>query len=114
MPPQKNPLRLNPLQLKTLALFQILAGTEGHYQKTDDSQNILIHNIPHPHGDHFHIGEFVVSSQDASGLSNISVWVALERKGFIQSMFPEAAILSPLALDYDTGIRQQILHHSHH
>jgi hypothetical protein len=29
MPPKKNPLNLNPLQLKTLTLFQVLAELEG-------------------------------------------------------------------------------------
>jgi hypothetical protein len=53
-------------------------------------------------------------SRDASGLANQAAWVALERKGLIKSMFPNAAILTPLGLGYDTGLAASILHRANH
>ena len=55
---------------------------------------------PDPHGDHFHLGDAVVATRDASGLRNPAVWVALERKGLIRSMYPHGAVVTPLGLDY--------------
>jgi len=101
MPPKKNPLNLNPLQLKTLTLLQELARLEGHAAPAD------------AHGDHFHLGGSIVLSQDATGLGNEAVWVALQRKGLIRSQFPVAAILTPAGLGYETGLRDRILHRGH-
>ena len=113
MPPKHNPLNLNPLQLKTLTLLQALAGIEGHVVRKDEDGSVLVAGIPAPHGDHFHLGDAVVVSRDATGLSNAAAWVALERKGLIQSFFPEGALLKPAGLDYDTGLRDVILHRHH-
>src|SRR5690348_2159956 len=104
MPPKKNPLSLNPLQLKTLTLLQELARLPGHGRPAEESGAVLVSNLPRPHGDHFHLGEAVVLSRDATGLANAAVWVALERKGLIKSMFPAAALLTPAGLAYDTGL----------
>ena len=49
MPPKKNPLNLNPLQLKTLTLMQYLATLAG--QPT--AEGVELNDFPHPHGDHF-------------------------------------------------------------
>lgn len=114
MPPRKNPLNLNPLQLKTLALLQELAQLEGHASPADESGHTIVSNLPRPHGDHFHVGSAVVMSRDATGLSNPAVWVALERKGLIRSHFPMAAVLTPAGLAYETGLRDAILHRSDH
>ena len=67
-------------------------------------------DLPRPHGDHFHLGEAVVLARDATGLANPAAWAALERKGLIKSMFPDAAILTPSGLAYDTGLANAILH----
>jgi hypothetical protein len=112
MPPKKNPLNLNALQLKTLTLMQYLASLAG-----DDAlsvQGVEISGFPQPHGDHFHLGHVVVASRDATGLGNPAVWLALERKGLIQSRFPEGAVVTKAGLGYDTGMADQILHHSDH
>jgi len=114
MPPKRNPLNLNPLQLKTLTLLQELARLTGRPAPDSPDGHILVTGMPHPHGDHFHLGDAVVASRDASGLANEGAWAALERKGLIKAMFPVAAVLTPAGLAYDTGLREQILHQGHH
>lgn len=112
-PQKKNPLKLNPLQLKTLTLMQVLAKLDGVGQPVPQG-GILVDRFPHPHGNHFHLGPYVVMTSDATGLSNQAAWVALERKGLIQSQFPAAAIVTDAGLAYDTGIGSEILHGSDH
>ena len=114
MAPKNNPLNLNALQLKTLALLQELARLGGRQAPDSPAGHVLVEGMPHPHGDHFHLGDAVVASRDASGLANQGAWAALERKGLIKAMFPEAAVLTPAGLAYDTGLREQILHRGHH
>jgi len=114
MPPKINPLKLNPLQLKTLTLFQELAKMEGYGSPTEEAGHIMISRLPHPHGDHFHLGAYIVRSQDASGLANESAWTALQRKGLIKSLFPMGCVLTPAGADYATGLKDEILHPSHH
>jgi hypothetical protein len=111
---RKNPLNLNPLQLKTLTLLQELAQSPDHAQPGSEPGERIVSNLPRPHGDHFHVGAAVASSRDATGLANESVWKALERKGLIKSMFPHAALVTAEGLAYDTGLRDKILHHGHH
>jgi hypothetical protein len=113
MPPRKNPLNLNPLQLKTLTLLQELARLVGAPAPNLEGA-FLINQFPHAHGNHFHLGDAVVASADATGLGNPAVWVALERKGLIKSMFPHAAIVTTEGMDYDTGLQDRILHRSDH
>jgi hypothetical protein len=119
MPPSKrNPLNLNPLQLKTLTLLQEIAQIAGRPVAEDDGGGggggIAISQLPDPHGDHFHLGDAVVAARDATGLRNPSVWAALERKGLIRPKLPEAVILTPLGQQYDTGLRDAILHRASH
>ena len=112
--PKKNPLNLNALQLKTLTLFQELAKIDGFAKPADEPGHIMITGMPRPHGDHFHLGHYIVRSQDASGLANESVWTALERKKLIKSLFPMGCVLTPAGGAYDTGLKDQILHQGHH
>jgi hypothetical protein len=114
MPPKKNPLNLNPLQLKTLTLLQELARLPGHAQSAGGDGGIIVTNLPRPHGDHFHVGEAVVLSRDATGLANPAAWAVLERKGLIRSMFPNAAVLTVAGIAYDTGLGDSILHRGDH
>ena len=114
MPPKRNPLNLNPLQLKTLTLLQELARVAGKPAAEDDAGGLAISELPFPHGDHFHLGEAVVAARDATGLRNPSVWAALERKGLIHPKLPEAVILTPLGQEYDTGLGDAILHRASH
>ncbi len=112
MPPKKNPLNLNSLQLKTLTLLQHLAGLPQFGAAAEGG--IEISDLPHPHGDHFHVGDAVVASRDATGLTNAAVWAVLDRKGLIVSSFPRSALVTTLGLEYDTGLADQILHRSDH
>lgn len=112
MPVRKNPLNLNPLQLRTLTLLQALARMSG--RPADAEGAVLVDDLPQPHGDHFHLGDATVLSRDASGLANIAAWAALERKGLIKSMFPHAAVLTAAGLAYDTGMTEAILHRADH
>lgn len=112
MTSKKNPLGLNALQLKTLTLLQELARLTASSPSTGEA-GVVVHP-PDPHGDHFHLGDAVVATRDASGLRNPAVWVALERKGLIRSMYPHEAVVTPLGLDYETGLRETILHKSGH
>ena len=115
MPKKINPLGLNPLQLKTLALLQELAQLPDHGTAESDG-TVTVRYLPHPHGDHFHVGHHVVNGRDASGLTNRSVWAALDRKGLARPLdFPSAIVLTKAGRDYDTGdIGRAVLHsHSH-
>jgi hypothetical protein len=113
MAPKKNPLNLNSLQLKTLTLLQELARSPAHAEPMPEGA-VRVSRLPYPHGDHFHVGAAIVMARDANGLANPAAWIALERKGLIKSMFPEAAILTPAGLAYDTGLADTILHRSGH
>ena len=112
MPPKRNPLGLNTLQLKTLTLLQELARMTGNSWSADEA-GIAV-RPPDPHGDHFHLGDAVVATRDATGLRNPAVWVALERKGLLRSMYPHGGVLTPLGLDYETGMLEVILHRTGH
>jgi hypothetical protein len=114
MPPKRNPLNLNALQLKTLTLLQELARIAGQPAADEEAGGVAITEFPHAHGDHFHLGEAVVAARDATGLRNPSVWAALERKGLIHPKLPEAVILTPLGQEYDTGLGDAILHRASH
>src|SRR6266702_8666686 len=100
MPPRKNPLNLNALQLRTLALLQELARLPDYSRPGDQPGSARITGLPYPHGDHFHLGEAVVASRDATGLRNPSVWAALERKGLTHSMSDHAVVVTPLGQQY--------------
>lgn len=116
MPPKKNPLGLNALQLKTLTLFQAAARLPDLSEPDGASPGaVRIVSLPRPHGNHFHLGPAVVSSSDATGLVNPAVWVALERKGLIEGSIESGRlVLTAEGLAYDTGLAGQILHHSDH
>jgi hypothetical protein len=114
MPNKRNPLNLNALQLKTLTLLQEIARIAGEPAPEGEPDGIALKRLPSPHGDHFHLGESVVAARDATGLRNPSVWAALERKGLIRSRLPDAVIVTPLGQEYDTGLRDAILHRAEH
>jgi len=123
---KRNPLNLNPLQLKTLTLLQELALLPEHGTRVDPGDassvgsgaqrpgEVMVSNLPAPHGDHFHVGAYAVAARDATGLGNAAVFVALERKGLIRSLYPMGAVLTEAGLAYETGLRDQILHGAHH
>jgi hypothetical protein len=113
MPPKRNPLNLNSLQLKTLTLLQALAALPDA-KPGDEDGSVLLTSLPDAHGDHFHLGDAVVSGRDATGLRNPAVWAALERKGLVKTQFPQSATLLAAGRDYDTGLTDAILHRASH
>ena len=113
MPAKKNPLNLNALQLRTLTLLQELARLADYSRPGEEAGSFIIGSLPLPHGDHFHLGEAVVASRDATGLRNPAVWAALERKGLVHSL-PEQVVLTALGVGYDTGLRDAIMHRRAH
>ena len=113
MPPKKNRLNLNPLQLRTLTLLQEIARLPNYSRPGDELGSVVIASLPVAHGDHFHIGEAVVASHNATGLRNPAVWRALERKGLVRYL-PDCAVLTPLGIGYDTGLRNAILNIERH
>lgn len=110
---KKKPIKLNSLQRRTLALFQVLAGNPESSTLNDETGEVTISYLPRPHGDHVHIGHFIVSGQDASGFANEAVWRTLDRKGLITSHFPLQATLTKQGLAFDTGLRDQFEHSDH-
>jgi hypothetical protein len=113
MPPKANPAKLNPLQLRTLTLLQAIARIPGAASATPDG-DIAITQFPHAHGDHFHLGDAMVSGRDATGLENQAVWNALTRKGMIKSEWPHQIALTPDGQSYDTGLADEILRRGSH
>ena len=114
MPPHANPLRLNPLQLRTLALFQEMARQPQFSSRVAGTDDVLLNTIPRPHGDHFHLGDKLVAARDASGLGNSAVWVALERKGLLRGAVPFAVTLTRAGQDYAVGAAADILRRGDH
>ncbi len=104
MPPKHNPQKLNPLQLRTLALLQELGRHPETSAQDSSTGEVTIAHLPHAHGDHVHVGAMVVSSRDASGFANPAVWLALERKGLARGNFPGAITLTAAGIAYDTGL----------
>jgi hypothetical protein len=113
VPPKRNPLNLNALQLRTLTLLQELARLPDYSRPSDEPGSVVIAGLPIAHGDHFHIGDAVVASHIATGLRNPAVWIALERKGLVRYL-SNCAVLTPLGIGYDTGLRDTILHTGGH
>jgi hypothetical protein len=113
MAAKKNPLNLNPLQLKTLTLLQALALLPDA-KPGEEEGSVTLTTLPDAHGDHFHLGDAVVAGRDATGLRNPAVWAALERKGLVRTQFPQSATLLAAGRDYETGLKDAILHRSGH
>lgn len=112
MPPKHNPLKLNPLQLRTLTLLQGLASLPESAARAPDG-GVVITRFPQPHGDHFHLGNATVATKDASGLYNEAVWNALGRKGLAKPDWPHRIALTVEGLQYQTGLAQEIFHFGH-
>jgi hypothetical protein len=104
-----NPKKLNALQLKTLTILQAMAKDQWLANPPDADGTVLVHSLPHAHGDHLHIGAAVVQARDATGLGNPNVMSALARKGLLVAGIPGPPILSPEGLAYETGIIDEVL-----
>ncbi len=105
-----NPKKLNPLQLKTLAILQAMAKDQGLANPADPDGTVLIHSWPHAHGDHFHVGRAVVRARDATGFGNPNVMNALVRKGLLLAGAAGAPILTAEGVGYETGVAAEIFH----
>ncbi len=114
MSPKLNPLKLNSLQLRTLTLLQALVRVPGAASGGPGPGEITVARFPPVHGDHFHLGDAVVSGRDATGLYNDKVWHALERKGLAKADWPHRITLTPAGQSYDTGLADEILRKSGH
>ena len=114
MPPKKNPLKLNALQLRTLCLAQVVANEPGMASRNAATGAATLTLVPHPHGDHVHVGRFTVSARDASGFSNPAVWVALARKGLARTDDLGTLTITAEGMAYDTGLAQKFAEPSDH
>jgi ribosomal protein S19E (S16A) len=114
VPLRVNPLKLNALQLKTLALLQALAELPELAAPADADGGVALRGLPNPHGDHFHIGDAVVHTSDATGLFNPSVYGALARKGLVRQTPDGRPVLTAPGREYPTGIAGSILHRADH
>ena len=114
MTAKKNPLKLNPLQLRTLLVLQVLSRVRGAASAGPQPGEVTITRFPAVHGDHFHLGEFLVSGRDASGLYNRAVWHALERKGLARADWPTSITLTSEGTEYDTEMAGEILQRATH
>ena len=114
MPPKKNPLRLNKLQLRTLALAQVMAGDETLSSRNAETGDVALLQTPRPHGNHVHIGRFVVSARDVSGFFNPAVWKALERKGLARAEGALTIVITAAGVEDDTGLSDRFLSPSDH
>jgi len=103
MPPKRNPLKLNKLQLRTLALAQVIARDPDLARPDEAGQSVILLQLPRLHGDHVHIGQITVSSRDASGFANPAVWAALVRKGLARTDDPAGIHITAIGMAYDTG-----------
>ena len=113
MPPRNNPLKLNPLQLRTLTLLQAMARVPGASAQAGNGE-VAIAQFPQAHGDHFHLGNAVVATKNATGLYNEAVWNALSRKGLARAEWPRQLTMTQAGLGYETGLADEILHRSSH
>ncbi len=113
MPLKINPLRLNKLQLRTLALAQVLANDPDSGVRDEANGEVTLMSLPRPHGDHVHIGAFVIAARDASGFANPAVWTALARKGLTRTGLL-GVILTVDGLNYETGLGDRFAAPSDH
>lgn len=109
-----NPLKLNGLQLRTLTILQAMTRIPNAAVDGPGAGEVTLERFPHAHGDHFHLGDSVVATKDASGVYNEKVWHALERKGLARADWPHRITLTASGLNYTTGLAQEIFHGASH
>ncbi len=111
---KRKTIKLNSLQSKTLILLQKLAVHPDSSSSIEGSEDIQITRLPHAHGNHMHVGDYVVAAKDASGLSNKSVWIALARKGFLRENWEEEIVITAEGLAFSTGLEDKFMSVSDH
>ena len=112
MPEKK--IKLNALQSKTLVLLQVLAKDDQSSMPGPIEGSRLVTGLPHGHGNHMHVGQFVVSAKDATGLQNPSVWKALIRKGLVGENWPSEMLVTKEGLEFSTGLEDKFMNVSDH
>ena len=111
--PKGNPKKLNKLQLR-IVILRGFAESDNAGPGENDGE-IRFSQLPRPHGDHFYVTNGNVMTMDGTGFCNRGVWAALDRKGLMRTgVFPFTTTLTPEGLDYDTGVKEQIIHSSDH
>jgi len=114
MTTKTNPSKLNPLQLRTLQILQLLARVQGAATPGPQVGEVTITRFPMAHGDHIHLGDYIVKSKDASGLQNEAVWNALTRKGLARADWPRAIVLTEEGRNYVTDMGNKIVFRAPH
>jgi hypothetical protein len=109
-----NPKKLNALQLRTLAILQVIARQPEFADPPEQDGTVSIHTLPHRHGDHVHVGAAIVSARDATGLANPNVLNALVRKGLLRHGSDGLPGLTLEGRDYQTGLDTRLLHGADH
>jgi hypothetical protein len=109
-----NPKKLNPLQLRTLAILQAIARQPAFADPPQEDGTVSIHSLPHRHGDHLHVGAALVAARDATGLDNPNVMNALARKGLLRHGPAGLPSLTLEGSTYPTGIAAAVLHATDH
>ena len=92
-----------------MALTQLLARDPEFAHRDEASGDTVLLRMPHAHGAHLHIGQFAVSTREASGFSNRAVWTALARKGLARADGPVGITLTAEGMSYDTGLGERFL-----
>jgi hypothetical protein len=113
MAPKNNPLKLNPLQLRTLTLLQGMARLPETAVREANGE-VTITRFPDAHGDHVHLGNAMVAVKNTTGLFNEAVWSALQRKNLVRAEWPHRITLTLDGLAYDTGLAGEIFRPSNH
>lgn len=114
MSTKTNPAKLNPLQLRTLTVLQLLSHVQGAATAGPEVGEVTISRFPMPHGDHIHLGDYIVRTKDASGLQNQAVWNALTRKGLARADWPRAIVLTAEGRNYQTEMGKKIVFRAPH
>jgi hypothetical protein len=109
-----NPKKLNALQLRTLAILQVMARETAFADPPHQDGTISIHTLPHRHGDHLHVGAALFAARDATGLDNPNVMNALARKGLLRHGPAGLPSLTLEGRNYPTGVAAAILHAADH
>ncbi len=114
MAQKANPLKLNKLQQRTLVLAQIIAKDPAASIKNESTGEVSLTRMPHAHGNHVHVGPYVVAAKEVSGFSNQAVWVALARKGLCHGDPSGVVTLTNEGQEYDTGLNDKFTSVSDH